>query len=40
MSYQYHIPVEFGGVSIGDATARIGIRIDRTDLNSLLKNAS
>lgn len=24
------IPVEFGGVSIGDATARLGIRIDRS----------
>ena len=27
------IPVEFGGVSIGDATARLGIRIDRSVCN-------
>lgn len=27
------VPVEFGGVAIGDATARLGIRIDRSVLN-------
>lgn len=27
------VPVEFGGVSIGDATARIGVRIDRSVMN-------
>lgn len=27
------IPVEFGGVSIGDSTTRIGIRIDRENCN-------
>jgi hypothetical protein len=27
------VPVEFGGVSIGDGTARLGLKIDRTNLN-------
>lgn len=29
------IPVEFGGVSIGDATARLGLHVDRGALNLL-----
>lgn len=28
-----NVPVEFGGVSIGDSTTRIGVRINRDDLN-------
>lgn len=28
----YDLPVAFGGVSIGDATARIGVTIDRQEL--------
>ena len=27
------VPVEFGGLSIGDVTARIGVRIDREQMN-------
>ena len=27
------VPVEFGGLSIGDVTARIGVRIDREHMN-------
>jgi len=27
------IPVQFGGVSIGDQTARLGVSIDRKSLN-------
>lgn len=27
------VPVEFGGVSIGDGTARLGLKIDRSNLN-------